>query len=504
MRSAVTAGTTLAGFRVESLIGEGAMGAVYLAEDTKRGGPVALKVLVPQLANDERFRRRFLRESQLAASLEHPHVVPIIAAGEEDGVLYLAMRHIDGSDLRELLRREGRLEPERALHLLGQVADALDAAHAAGLVHRDVKPGNVLITQGPGGEHTYVCDFGLARHVSSASSLTTDRGLIGTIDYIPPEQIEGGSIDGRADVYSLACVLFECLAGARPFDRETELSVVFAHLNEPPPPLSDLRPDLPVAFDAVFATALAKSPDDRYSTCHELVEAARAALQGKVFVRRSLRRRRLLLAGVAVLAAAGATIGGVLASAGESDVGPASISQTAIAGLKLGLPAEAYTQRFGGWRAETLTELGLATFTFQSPKLAVYFPPKGKKAIIITTWNRDYRTAKGVGPCSTLEELKSAYGKELKPAKSAISTDRKRVLAYLVGKNLLFALSPDFRTVQVVALYDGGASSAHVPGGSESYANYVAQVEAPSHVSQVSAGSESYTKYVAQVEATCS
>jgi hypothetical protein len=503
MRSAVTADTILAGFRLESLLGEGAMGAVYLAGDTKRGGRVAVKVLGPQLAQDDRFRQRFLRESQLAASLDHSHIVPIVAAGEEDGVLYLAMRHVEGSDLRELLRREGRLKAERALNLLAQVAEALDTAHAAGLVHRDVKPGNVLVAQGPEGEHTYVCDFGLARHVSSASSLTSDRGLIGTIDYIPPEQIEGGSIDGRADVYSLGCVLFECLAGARPFDRESELSVVFAHLNEPPPRLSDLRPELPEAFDAVFATALAKAPDDRYSTCRELVEAARSALQGKVFVRRRLRRRRLLLAGVAALGAAGAAIGGVLATGGESDAAPASISQTAIAGLKLGLPAEAYTQRFGGWRAETLTELGFAALTFQSPKVAVYFPPKGKKAIIITTWNKDYRTTKGVGPCSTLQELKSVYGKELKPAKFSTSTDGERKLAYLVGRNLLFALSPDFRTVQLVALYDGGAPKAHLPGGSESYANYVAQAEAPSHVSSVSAGSESYTKYVAQVEASC-
>ncbi len=363
MQSAVGIGSVLAGFRLESLIGEGAMGSVYLAEDTKRGGPVALKLLVPQLARDERFRRRFLRESQLAASLDHPHIVPIVAAGEEDGVLYLAMRHIEGSDLRELLRREGTLEPERALDLLAEVAGALDTAHAAGLVHRDVKPGNILLTEGTGEEHTYVCDFGLARHVSSASSLTTDRGLIGTIDYIPPEQIEGGSIDGRADVYSLGCVLFECLAGTRPFDRESELSVVFAHLNEPPALLSDLRPDLPGAFDAVFATALAKSPSDRYSTCRELIEAARNALQGRPFVRRRRRRRRLLLAGVGVLAAAGAAIGGVLlATGGESDVGPLSITQTAIAGARLGLTADAYKRRFGNWRAVTLTEANLPIF----------------------------------------------------------------------------------------------------------------------------------------------
>jgi ABC-type transport system substrate-binding protein/tRNA A-37 threonylcarbamoyl transferase component Bud32/DNA-binding beta-propeller fold protein YncE len=315
MRSTLPTGTVLAGFRVQALIGEGAMGAVYLTEDATGGRRVALKLLAPELARDERFRRRFLRESQLAATLDHPHIVPTLVSGEEDGTLYLAMAYVEGSDLRELLRREGRLEAGRTLALLEQVAEALDAAHAAGLVHRDVKPGNILVAAEPGGEHAYVCDFGLARHVSSVSSLTGERGFVGTIDYVPPEQIEGGPIDGRADVYSLGCVLYECLAGERPFGRESELSVVFAHLNEPPPLLSDLRPDLPQAFDDVFAIALAKSPGDRYSTCGELAQAARAALQGKAFARRKIRRRRLLAA-VAVLAAAGAAIGGVLATRG--------------------------------------------------------------------------------------------------------------------------------------------------------------------------------------------
>jgi len=290
MRSQITTGTVLAGFRVESPIGEGAMGAVYLA-GAPDGHRVALKVLSPELAHDDRFRKRFLRESRLATELEHPHIVPTLASGEEDGVLYLAMEYVDGSDLRQLLRREGRLRPQRAIALIAQVADALDAAHALGLVHRDVKPGNILVTTRDGREHVYVCDFGLARHVSSVSSLTVERGFVGTIDYVPPEQIEGGEIDGRADVYSLGCVLYECLAGERPFDRETELSVLFAHLNEPPAPITDFRPELPPALDEIFAIVLAKSPADRYSTCGELVDAARAALAGKT-VRRPRSRRR--------------------------------------------------------------------------------------------------------------------------------------------------------------------------------------------------------------------
>src|SRR5437588_9060750 len=168
------------------------------------------------------------------------------------------MAYVAGGDLRRLLRAEGRLEPRRALHLIEEVAGALDAAHAAGLIHRDVKPGNILIAQGPDGD-AYVCDFGLARHVSSVSSLTSDRGFVGTIDYVPPEQVEGGTIDGRADVYSLGCVLYECLAGVRPFERDSELSVVFAHLNEPPPRVTDVKPELPAAFDDLFAPALANA-----------------------------------------------------------------------------------------------------------------------------------------------------------------------------------------------------------------------------------------------------
>jgi ABC-type transport system substrate-binding protein/predicted Ser/Thr protein kinase len=324
MRAPVATGTVVAGFRVASLIGEGAMGSVYLAEDAA-GGRVALKLLAPELARDERFRRRFLRESQLAASLDHPNIVRTIAAGEDDGVLYIAMEHIEGSDLRDLLRREGRLEPERALHLVDQVAGALDEAHAAGLVHRDVKPGNVLVD----GEHAYVCDFGLARHVSSVSSLTGERGFVGTIDYVPPEQIEGGSLDGRADQYSLGCVLFECLAGARPFDRDSELSVVFAHLNEPPPRLSDFRADLPAAFDEVFATVLAKAPGGRYDTCSELAAAARAALQGRTFGRRRS-RRRLAVAVASLGVALAATVGALFAFRGGETPATSAARPTAV------------------------------------------------------------------------------------------------------------------------------------------------------------------------------
>ena len=328
MRPDVPIGSVLAGFRVESLLGEGAMGTVYLAEDTQTGRRVALKLLAPELARDERFRRRFLRETQVARGLDHPNVVPTLSAGEEDGTLYLAMSYVEGSDLRKLLRREGRLEPDRALDLIEHVASALDAAHAAGLVHRDVKPGNILVASEPGGEHAFVCDFGLARHVSSVSSLTSERGFVGTIDYVPPEQIEGGTIDSRADVYSLGCVLYECLAGAAPFDRDSELSVLFAHLNDPPPRVTDLRPELPAAFDAVFESALAKSPEERYSTCGELASAARAAMAGKVLARRRRSRARIAVVAALLLAAAAAAVAlGTRGSSGSDR--PAAIALTA-------------------------------------------------------------------------------------------------------------------------------------------------------------------------------
>jgi serine/threonine protein kinase/ABC-type oligopeptide transport system substrate-binding subunit len=310
----VRSGQVLAGFRITDVVGTGATGTVFLATEISSGARVALKVLKPELADNERFRERFLRESRVAATLDHPHITKTLAAGEESGVLYLAMAYVEGSDLRELLRREGRLEPSSAIDLVAQVADALDAAHEAGLVHRDVKPGNILVSADADRTNAFVCDFGLARHATSASSLTGDRGFVGTIDYVSPEQIEGGSLDARADVYSLGCVLFESLAGVRPFDRESELSVVFAHLNDAPPRLTEALPELPAAFDDVMVRALAKAPGDRYASCGELAAAANDALRGKSSTRRRLVRRRVSVAASAVAIVAAATIAAVVAT----------------------------------------------------------------------------------------------------------------------------------------------------------------------------------------------
>jgi serine/threonine protein kinase len=482
MTSELAAGAVVAGFRVESLVGHGAMARVYRARDEAHDRVVALKILDEGLARDERFRQRFLRESQLAASLTDPHIVRTLGSGEEDGQLYLAMEYIDGSDLRQLLRQDGRLEPQRTIDLVGQVASALDTAHAAGLIHRDVKPGNILVGSDAEGEHAYVCDFGLARHVSSVSSLTGERGFVGTIDYVPPEQIQGGVIDSRTDVYSLGCVLFECLAGARPFERESELSVVFAHLNEPPPRISELRPDLPAAFDRVFAAALAKAPEDRHQSCGELAEAARAASQGKVLSHRKSRRRRWQ-ASAAILAIAGAALGALLVTRSEhsgviAPTGQTGISQTAIAGTKLGNGAAYYTHLLGPFRKSTLDGPGYPYLTFQQPEMAVYFPTEGTGAIVITTWNKHYRTSKGIGPCSTIAAMKKAYGSAVKRSEYSL-VKGGIAFSYVVGDNLVFATSPKLRKITAVALYRGPPLHTGVEGTPEAFAGFIADDETP-------------------------
>ena len=260
----IAAGDVVAGYEVGELVGRGGMGEVFRAIDVRLDRPVALKLLVEQLSGDEGFRERLLRESRLAASLDHPNVVPIYEAGEADGRLFIAMRYVDGTDLKSLLRREGPLEPERAVAIASQVAEALDAAHRKGLVHRDVKPSNVLLDQEGGREHVYLADFGLTQSVSDTGP--TDGQLMGTVDYVAPEQIRGDRVDGRADVYALGCLLFETLTGTLPFSGGSDVAVVYAHLEEDPPRASERRPGLPQAVDAVFARGMAKDPGDRHAT----------------------------------------------------------------------------------------------------------------------------------------------------------------------------------------------------------------------------------------------
>lgn len=297
-------GAEFHGYRIDALIGQGGMGVVYRAFDLRLKRNVALKLMAPQLGRDERFRERFAREAELATALEHPNVVPIHDAGEADGRLYLVMRDVEGTDLRTLLQRDGALAPARALTIAGQVASALDVAHAQGLVHRDVKPSNVLLDER---EHVYLADFGLTRRFTDEGGLAGDTHSLGTPAYLAPEQIEGGTVDGRADVYSLACLLFECLTATPPFAGDSRLGVAWAHLEDDPPRPSERQRELPIAFDAVIAKGMAKNPADRYATCGELIASARAALG---LIAPSGRNRRAI-----ALGALGATvaIAGVLA-----------------------------------------------------------------------------------------------------------------------------------------------------------------------------------------------
>jgi YVTN family beta-propeller protein len=273
----LVSGSVFAGYQIDGIAGEGGMGRVYRATEIALARPVALKLIADDFAGDRKFRERFQRESMLAASIDHPNVIPIYEAGEVDGELYIAMRFVDGTDLLAAVMREGPFEPERAVKIITQVASALDAAHRRGLVHRDVKPGNVLLTGEE--EHAYLTDFGLVKtFTGEAPGMTTAGHFVGTLDYSSPEAIQGGDADARSDVYSLGCVLFYVLTRVSPFLRDSNVGTMFAHVNEPPPSLLEARPDLPPALGPVVERALSKSPDERQQTTGELAREAQEAL----------------------------------------------------------------------------------------------------------------------------------------------------------------------------------------------------------------------------------
>jgi serine/threonine protein kinase len=322
-------GESFGGYTIESLLGRGGMGSVYLATHERLGRKVALKVIAPELAVDESFRARFLRESELAASLDHPNVIPIYDADEVDGVLYLAMRYVNGPSLQALVKERGALSPADTLRIAQQIGGALDAAHAAGLVHRDVKPANILLAEP--GDHAYLCDFGLAKRTSSRGATQTGS-FLGTVDYCSPEQIEGRPVDGRSDLYSLGCVLYHCLTGRKPYERESDFAILEAHLREPPPSVGG-------PLDPVIAKATAKAPTDRYETGEALAAAFAGALDPEAtravppirppseaetrVLRRPFRRRWLVASLVALTAIAAAAAAVALhGSDGEPSADP--------------------------------------------------------------------------------------------------------------------------------------------------------------------------------------
>jgi serine/threonine protein kinase len=270
----------IASYEMVEELGRGGMAVVYRARDVRLGRWVALKVLGEDLARDEAFRRRFIRESRAAAAVDHPNIVPIFDAGEANGVLFIAMRYVGGQDVHSLLNRTGPLPSARATGIVAQVASALDAAHASGLVHRDVKPANMLLdglAEDGSQDHVYLSDFGISKTSQSTTNLTLTGQVLGTLNYLAPEQIEGRGVDGRADAYSLACAAFEMLAGQPPFRREQSLAVMWAQLSATPPPLTSIRGDLPAAVDQVMARGLAKPPEDRYPSCRAFAAALQEA-----------------------------------------------------------------------------------------------------------------------------------------------------------------------------------------------------------------------------------
>jgi predicted Ser/Thr protein kinase len=267
-------------YDIQREVGRGGMGVVYLATDRRLGRRVALKVIVPELAADPQFRLRFEREARVAATLEHPHVVPVYEAGEHDGSLFIAMRFIDGRDLATEVRDHGRVAPDRLGRIVSQVAGALDAAHRSGVVHRDVKPANVLLTGAGDDEQAYLTDFGLTREAASESGLTLTGQWVGTVDYAAPEQILGEPTDARSDVYALGCLAFQALTGRPPF-QGAPAARLFAHMNEPPPSACAARPDLRPEVDAALSRAMAKKPADRFQSAGDLGRALAAALAGQ-------------------------------------------------------------------------------------------------------------------------------------------------------------------------------------------------------------------------------
>jgi hypothetical protein len=348
------AGTEIAGYRVDRIAGRGGMGVVYRATDLTLDRPVALKLISEDLARDAGFRARFQRESRLAASIRHPNVITVFHAGEEEGLLYIATEFIEGTDLKAMIAQRGSLEPHLATDITLQVASALDAAHGNGLVHRDVKPANVLIAPEDGAWHAYLTDFGLTKRTTSQSAMTETGLFIGTIDYASPEQISGNPVDARTDIYSLGCVLFEELTGRPPYRRESNVATMYAHAHEPPPSVREVAPGLPPALDSVVQRAMAKDPADRYPSAGDLARAAAAATEGKAVAepersvaagaaapgrgastvlapRADARPRRRWVGAIAGLAlvAVAAAIAAVLLTGGDGDAEPTPLTKDA-------------------------------------------------------------------------------------------------------------------------------------------------------------------------------
>ncbi|TML17850.1 MAG: serine/threonine protein kinase [Actinobacteria bacterium] len=415
-------GTELGGYRIIEPLGQGATSVVYLAEHVRLGRAAALKLLAPALGEAD-FRERFLRESQLAASLDHPNIVPVYDAGEVDGLLYIAMASVEGRDLKTLLAEEGPLPLRRALRIVGQVGSALDAAHGRGLVHRDVKPANVLVAAD---DRTYLSDFGVVKDLAS-NGTTRTGGFVGTIEYSAPEQIEGREVDARTDVYALACVLYESLTGTPPFHRSSEVAVLNAHLHAAPPKLTRALPEIPVAVESVIAKALSKSPLDRYGSCGEFVAALRTAAADPRVHRLRLALSLTLLVLVALLGAAIALGVHALVTNGESgsktpETTPATAQPVSLDQLLL-----------KSEDARTLNDAGFALVQAHQYARALPFLQKAVRNAPVGSLTRGYATFNlgytllNLGRCqASLTSLQRALQIEAKSARKYIRPQIKR------------------------------------------------------------------------------
>ncbi len=467
----IAPGTTIGPFRVERRLGAGGMGAVFLAQDTALDRAVALKVVAPERAGEERFRRRFLQESKLAARLDHPAIVPVYFAGESEGRLFLAMRHVNGASLAELLDRTGPLPAAAAIALLAPIADALDTAHAAGLVHRDVKPGNILVEPAAIDGRPYLCDFGLARHATAADNLSREDGLgvSGTMGYLAPEQIEGDAVDGRTDQYALACVLFECLAGRPPFERADGLAVVYAHLTEPPPSLSAVRRELPATINAVIARGLAKTPQDRYGSCRALIDDAAAALSVAPVARRdpvprAPNRRRFALAAAGAVVVVVAVSVALLTRGDRNAVGTTSTPPATA--TSPGAPATPATSMLGS-AIRVDPEVGRVTTAFPAGGTPDGIAVGGGSVWVV---NADSQTLDEIDPATGDRQTRGGFGRVMaitagqdavwlagddagQPAAWRIDFATGQTRAFRLPRGTTFADSPDAIAVAASAIW---------------------------------------------------
>jgi hypothetical protein len=388
-----TVGEEFAGHRIDGVAGQGGMGVVYRATDLRLKRPVALKLIAPRFAEDPDFRRRFEQESELAASIRHPNVITIYSAGEAEGSLYITMELVEGTDLKEVISYYGALDPAFAARVVAQVAGALDAAHSRGLIHRDVKPANILLSQEDGNYHAYLTDFGLTKRMvggEGQTGLTQAGSFVGTLDYIAPEQLKGEAVDARTDVYSLACVFFQALTGQVPYPRDSEPAKMWAHVGEPPPHVNQMVPQLPAELDRVVEAGMAKDPNQRYQSTGQLGEAALAAAgvrEGVPAESKSNRPLILAIAGAAVALVAVVVVLALTLGGGGGKSGPTPDFTNKVAGVCRDRKAQinAYATQLNdvkGNPQKSATLLGNLKDAVQGlhDQLASFTPPKDQEA----------------------------------------------------------------------------------------------------------------------------